>query len=56
MARQYRSGRRAARRSISRYGDPARFHDEAAAEFDGDIVVAQDLMRVAVPARIPSGE
>lgn len=36
--------------------DPARFHDEAAAEFDGEIVVAEDLMHVAVPARIPSAE
>jgi ribonuclease Z len=34
-----------------RYTDPARFHDEAAAVFDGDIVVAEDLMRVPVPAR-----
>jgi ribonuclease Z len=39
-----------------RYGDRARFHDEAAAEFDGEIVVTQDRMRVAVPARVPSGE
>ncbi|GAA1332826.1 ribonuclease Z [Pseudonocardia xinjiangensis] len=31
-----------------RYPDPARFHAEAAAEFDGEIVVAQDLMRVPV--------
>jgi ribonuclease Z len=34
-----------------RYPDPARFHDEAAAVFDGDLVVAEDLMRVQVPAR-----
>jgi ribonuclease Z len=34
-----------------RYTEPARFHDEAAAVFDGDIVVAEDLMRVPVPAR-----
>ena len=32
-----------------RYTDSARFHDEAAAVFGGDIVVAEDLMRVAVP-------
>ena len=32
-----------------RYPDPAPFHDEAAAVFAGEIVVAQDLMRVAVP-------
>ncbi|HEY0454665.1 ribonuclease Z [Actinophytocola sp.] len=35
----------------SRYTDPARFHDEAAAIFDGDIVVAEDLTRVPVPSR-----
>jgi ribonuclease Z len=34
-----------------RYTDPALFHQEAAAEFDGEIVVAADLARVAVPAR-----
>ncbi|GAA4429292.1 ribonuclease Z [Actinokineospora soli] len=34
-----------------RYDDPAEFHDEAAAIFSGDIVVAEDLMRVPVPKR-----
>ncbi|QNE18759.1 ribonuclease Z [Kribbella qitaiheensis] len=34
-----------------RYTEPERFHEEAAAEFDGEIVVAADLTRVAVPAR-----
>ncbi|MGH3763444.1 ribonuclease Z [Actinophytocola sp.] len=34
-----------------RYPDSRLFRDEAAAEFDGDIVVAEDLMRVRVPAR-----
>jgi ribonuclease Z len=34
-----------------RYPDASRFHEEAAAEFGGDIVIAEDLMRVAVPAR-----
>jgi ribonuclease Z len=34
-----------------RYPDPTRFHDEAAAVFDGDLVVAEDLMRVRVPGR-----
>ncbi|MEY8037787.1 ribonuclease Z [Saccharopolyspora cebuensis] len=34
-----------------RYNDTARFHDEAAAVFDGEIVVAEDLMRIPVPAR-----
>jgi ribonuclease Z len=37
----------------SRYPDPTRFHDEAAAVFDGDIVVAEDLMRIPVPTRPP---
>lgn len=36
----------------ARYSDPARFHDEAAAIFDGRLVVAEDLTRVAVPARV----
>jgi len=35
----------------ARYTDPTRFHDEAAAVFDGQIVVAEDLSRVPVPAR-----
>ncbi|MGP4016192.1 ribonuclease Z [Saccharopolyspora sp. 5N708] len=34
-----------------RYADARRFHDEAAAIFDGTIVVAEDLMRVPVPPR-----
>jgi ribonuclease Z len=34
-----------------RYLEPERFHEEAAAEFSGDIVVASDLSRVSVPAR-----
>ncbi|MFC5995845.1 ribonuclease Z [Pseudonocardia hispaniensis] len=34
-----------------RYADPARFHEEAAAVFDGEIVVAQDLARIPVPPR-----
>lgn len=33
-----------------RYGDPARFAEEAGAIFD-DVIVAEDLARVAVPAR-----
>ena len=39
-----------------RYPDATRFLDEARAEFDGDIVLAEDLMRVAVPPRLPSRE
>jgi ribonuclease Z len=35
-----------------RYTDATRFHDEAAAAFGGEIVVAWDLMRVPVPARV----
>jgi ribonuclease Z len=34
-----------------RYDDPDRFRAEAGAEFDGEIVVAADLDRVAVPPR-----
>jgi ribonuclease Z len=34
-----------------RYPDPTRFLDEAKAEFDGEIVVAEDLERVQVPKR-----
>jgi ribonuclease Z len=34
-----------------RYPDPARFRAEAEAEFDGEIVVAEDLERVQVPKR-----
>jgi ribonuclease Z len=37
-----------------RYQDPARFLDEAGAEFDGDIVIAEDLMRIPVPPRVES--
>lgn len=34
-----------------RYPDLARHHAQAAAHFDGDIVVAEDLLRVPVPPR-----
>ena len=37
-----------------RYGDSTRFLDEARAEFNGDIVLAEDLMRVPVPPRLGS--
>jgi ribonuclease Z len=36
----------------ARYTDPSAFADEAATEFPGDIVVAADLVRVAVPPRV----
>ena len=39
-----------------RYPDATRFLDEAREQFDGDIVIAEDLMRVPVPPRLPSGE
>lgn len=35
-----------------RYQEPARFLEEARAEFDGDIVIAEDLLHVPVPARV----
>jgi ribonuclease Z len=35
-----------------RYQDAGRFLDEARAQFEGEIVIAEDLMRIAVPARI----
>ena len=34
-----------------RYPDPRRFAEEAAAVYDGDLVVAADLDRVPVPPR-----
>ncbi|MDM4722537.1 ribonuclease Z [Micromonospora sp. WMMA1363] len=38
-----------------RYGDAARFADEAREHFGGDLVIAQDLMTVPVPPRrVPS--
>ncbi|WP_067496241.1 ribonuclease Z [Actinoplanes sp. TFC3] len=37
-----------------RYADSERFLDEARTEFDGDIVLAEDLMRVPVPPRLVS--
>lgn len=36
-----------------RYDDPARFAEEAASAFDGEVVVAEDLTRVRVPVRRP---
>jgi ribonuclease Z len=35
-----------------RYTDPTRFRTEARAEFDGEIVIAEDLMRVPLPPRL----
>jgi ribonuclease Z len=35
-----------------RYPDAVHFLDEARTEFDGEIVLAEDLLRVAVPARV----
>lgn len=39
-----------------RYPDASRFLTEAREQFDGEIVIAEDLMRVPVPARITSGD
>jgi len=39
-----------------RYHDPALFLAEAREQFDGEIVLAEDLLRVPVPARISSGD
>jgi ribonuclease Z len=36
--------------------DPACFHDEAAAVFDGEIVIAEDLSRVSLPPRRPPAD
>lgn len=36
-----------------RYDDPTRFLDEARQHFAGEIVVAEDLIRVPVPSRLP---
>jgi ribonuclease Z len=39
-----------------RYTDPTRFLAEARPEFDGEIVLAEDLLRIPVPARRPAPE
>jgi len=39
-----------------RYVDSALFLAEAREQFDGDIVLAEDLLRVPVPARLSSGD
>ena len=39
-----------------RYADAGRFLAEARPHFDGEIVVAEDLSRVLVPPRLPSGD
>lgn len=39
-----------------RYPDASRFLAEAREQFDGEIVIAEDLMRVPVPARLASGD
>jgi ribonuclease Z len=35
-----------------RYTDMRPYHDQAGEEFDGDLVVAEDLMRIPVPPRV----
>jgi ribonuclease Z len=37
-----------------RYDDPAGFAAEAREHFGGELIIAEDLMRVPVPARLPS--
>ena len=39
-----------------RYADPTRFLAEARPHFSGEIIVAEDLMHVGVPTRLPSGD
>jgi len=39
-----------------RYADSTRFLEEARAEFDGDIVLAEDLLQVPVPPRLGSSD
>ncbi|GAA3911808.1 ribonuclease Z [Amorphoplanes auranticolor] len=39
-----------------RYADSTRFLDEARVEFNGDIVLAEDLLRVPVPPRLGSSD
>ena len=39
-----------------RYPDATAFLREARLQFDGEIVVAEDLMRVQMPPRLPSGD
>nr|WP_211176744.1 ribonuclease Z [Pseudonocardia acidicola] len=39
-----------------RYPDPAPFHQEAVAVFDGEIVVARDLTRIPVPRRVTGSD
>jgi len=39
-----------------RYADVEGFRTEARSEFDGHIVIAEDLARVPVPPRLPSGD
>jgi ribonuclease Z len=39
-----------------RYDDPARFVAEAREHYDGDLVIAEDLMRVGVPPRAIASE
>ena len=35
-----------------RYTDSRRYRDEATEEFDGDLIIAEDLERIAVPGRV----
>jgi ribonuclease Z len=52
VARKSRVRRLVLAHFSQRYQDATRFLDEASKEFDGDIVVAEDLTRIPVPSRI----
>ena len=56
VARESRVRRLVLTHFSQRYQEPERFLDEARAEFNGEIVVAEDLMRVPVPPRVASGD
>lgn len=52
VARECRVRRLVLTHFSQRYPDATRFLDEARKEFDGDIVVAEDLTRIPVPSRV----
>ncbi len=56
VARQSRVRRLVLTHFSQRYADAGRFLVEARPHFDGEIVIAEDLMRVPVPPRLPSGD
>jgi ribonuclease Z len=52
LAREAGVGRLVLTHFSRRYADEQVFADEARQEFDGDVVLAEDLMRIPVPPRI----